>query len=596
MNLPIYNLLYRTHVEHLAIDRGLLITAVSEGAARFTDDPASVRVGADVRQALPELVGAEAELEAIWQGRRASWSIRGVCRSGADPLLFVTVTVERYRGDPDRISSLVVMLEDVTEWMTDVQRKAQTSNDAMLLMHAMTASKAYIESIFDAMADVLIVASRDGIINAVNRATLSLTEYTSPELIGRPITVLLPEESADQTVDESARLATTELRCMTRSGMAIPMSFSRAPLDTGENIHHGVVYLGRDLRERKEAEAKISTLESKNFSLQEVLNATQSTGEIVGSSPLMTRLMKDLEKVAVTDTTVLISGETGTGKELVAREIHRLSARKDTLMVNVNCAALTAGLVESELFGHEKGAFTGAHQRRIGRFELADGGTVFLDEVEELPLAAQSTLLRVLQEQEFERVGGSQSVKVNVRVIAATNRNLAEEVISGRFRDDLLFRLNVFPLAVPPLRDRIEDIPLLVDHYVRLFARRTNKKVMAVSKKAMTALKSCSWPGNVRELANVIERAMIVCEGTALEESDLALVDMQRRKREHATTIDEVAREHILRVLEETGGVIEGPRGAAAKLGINPATLRSRLKKLGIGRTGGGFGILTPLT
>jgi len=590
MTVPIDNLLHRSDVEYILLDSDLHVSALSGRAARFAEAPSSVRVGDDVRLVLPELVGAELELQDIVQGRRASWAIRGVRRWGSDPPLFVTVTVERYRGDGRGSGALVVMLEDVTDWMNEVQRKAQTLHDAQVLMHAMMASKAYVENIIDAMADVLIVTSPGGIISAVNRAALSLTEYSSPELIGRPITLLLPDETADHAGEGGVRFANTELRCVTRSGAAIPMSFSRAPLETGANVVDGVVYLGRDLRERKEAEAKISTLETKNLSLQEALRGDHEFGDIVGSSSVMRAFMRDVGKVAVTDATVLISGETGTGKELVARAIHRQGARKDNLLVNVNCAALPPGLIQSELFGHEKGAFTGAIQRRVGRFELADGGTVFLDEVGELPPAAQATLLRVLQEHEFERVGGTQCVSVDVRVIAATNRDLAEEVKAGRFREDLLFRLNVFPLAVPPLRDRTDDIPELVEHFMRLFERRAKKRALTVSNGAMQALRQYGWPGNVRELANVIQRAMIVCEGAALEESDLGLVEVLHNEDGRTARFDEIAREHILRVLEESGGIIEGPRGAATRLGIKPATLRSRLKKLGISRTGGGFG------
>jgi len=288
---------------------------------------------------------------------------------------------------------------------------------------------------------------------------------------------------------------------------------------------------------------------------------------------------------------VLIAGETGTGKELIARAIHRRSNRRDKLMITVNCAALPEGLVESEIFGHEKGAFTGAVQRRIGRFELADGGTLFLDEVGELPLATQATLLRVLQEQEFERVGGSHTVRVNVRVIAATNRDLNDEVQEGRFREDLLFRLNVFPLHVPPLRERKEDVPLLARHFIQLFTRRTNKRVTSISPGAMNLLQRYAWPGNVRELANTIERAMIVCDGSTLVEADFALVDTPLKPERNSDTFDDVAREHMLRTLNECSGVIEGPRGAAAKLGLKAATLRSRMKKLGVIRSSGGFEI-----
>ncbi len=587
MDLTIDSMFRPRVVEFVMLDRALLITGISEHAARLADDPSAVTVGNDVRLAFPELVGTEDDLADVLSADRRSLIIRGISRPHDNtPPLYITVTVSR---DTRSTDSLVLIVEDVTEWMEEIQKRTQTSIDALLLMHAMTASKAFIENIFDAMADMLIVTSADGVISAVNRATLTLTDFTDPELVGRPITDLLPDERIARGTKISWESIPTELRCLSKDGTAIPVSFTRAPLDTGEHVVHGVVYLGRDLREQKQAEARISKLETENLTLHEVLSTNQGTSEIVGSSPATKALMKDLAKVAVTDTTVLITGETGTGKELVAREIHRLSNRSKKLLVTVNCAALPANLVESELFGHEKGAFTGALQKRIGRFELADGGTVFLDEIGELPLPTQSTLLRVLQEQEFERVGGTHAIRINTRVVAATNRDLNEEVKAGRFREDLLFRLNVFPLHIPPLRNRTEEIPLLTEHFLRLFARRTNKHVTSVDPKAMRTLMGYSWPGNVRELANVIERAMIVCEGNTLEESQLALVHVQHQTGNKKQTYDEMARQHLLRTLEECGGVIEGPRGAAAALGLKPATLRSRIKKLGIERTESGF-------
>ncbi|MCC6397756.1 MAG: sigma 54-interacting transcriptional regulator, partial [Bacteroidetes bacterium] len=512
MDLTLDLVLRRRAGEFMMLDSELRIIGVSDNAARYTDDPNSARAGEDARLSLPELVGVESDLQDILAGSRPSLVIRGIDRSrDENGALFVTITATQSRDSLSTPPSLLLVLEDVTEWMEEIRRRTQTSNDAMLLMHAMTASKAFVDNIFDAMADLLIVTSPKGIINAVNRATLSVTEYRSPELIGRPITHILPDENLGDRLDISWQTAPAELMCVTKSGTAIPVNFTRAPLDAGEHVLLGVVYLGRDLREQRRAEARISKLETENLSLHEVLSTSQPESEIVWSSPSMSALMRDLGKVAVTDTTVLITGETGTGKELVARELHRLSNRNKSLLVTVNCAALPAGLVESELFGHEKGAFTGALQRRIGRFELADGGTVFLDEIGELPLSTQATLLRVLQEQSFERVGGSHAIRINTRVIAATNRDLDEEVVEGRFREDLLFRLKVFPLHVPPLRERTEEIPLLVEHFMRLFARRTNKRITAVDPKAMRVLMEYDWPGNVRELANVIEHALIVC-------------------------------------------------------------------------------------
>jgi PAS domain S-box-containing protein len=591
MDLPFENLLHRSRIEYLTVDQDLQIVGFSDAVARLAHDRDSVKAGGDVRLGFPELVGAEEELEAILRGERTSYGISNVCRSSKpDDALYVNVTVERNGDQAAPSSGLVVMVEDVTAWMCEIQKQTQTANDATLLIHAMSASKAYVENLFAAMAEMLIVTSRDGIINAVNRATLTLSGYSMPEIIGHPITVLLPDELPDPVPSEKPHAMNTELRFRTRRGELIPVNISRARLGMDDGLVHGVVYLGHDLRETREAEEKISKLETVNLSLHRALTANQETSDFVWSSPLMGNLMRDLAKVAAADTTVLISGETGTGKELVARAIHKLSRRKDSLFVVVNCAALPDGIVESELFGHEKGAFTGALQRHIGKFELADGGTVFLDEVAELPLATQATLLRVLQEQSFERVGGSQTVRVDVRVLSASNRDMEAEVRKGRVRADLLFRLNVFPLHVPPLRDRLEDIPLLAEHCIRIFSRRTNRQITGLTRNAIEALKRYTWPGNVRELANVIERAMIVCEGNVIDEADCALLMTTRSDDEHDTKFDDMARKHLLRTLSECGGVIEGPRGAAAKLGIKPATLRSRMKKLGIQRSRGDFG------
>jgi transcriptional regulator with GAF, ATPase, and Fis domain len=288
--------------------------------------------------------------------------------------------------------------------------------------------------------------------------------------------------------------------------------------------------------------------------------------------------------VAPTDSTVLLLGETGTGKELIARALHNRSARKQSVMVKVNCAALPASLVESELFGHEKGAFTGAIAQKKGRFELANRGTIFLDEAGELPLDTQTKLLRVLQEQEFERVGGFQTHKVDVRVIAATNRDLEQEVRRGAFRTDLFYRLNVFPIEVPPLRERKDDIPMLAAYFVRKFSQRMGRRVQGIQRAVYDQLNQYDWPGNVRELANLMERAVILCQGDTLQPQHLA---MSRSKQPAAApealpTLEEGERRLIRRALERTGGVLAGPSGAAELLGINRSTLWSRMQRLGI--------------
>src|SRR5437870_4767374 len=356
----------------------------------------------------------------------------------------------------------------------------------------------------------------------------------------------------------------------------------------------------RDLRDR---------LARENVYLQEEIRREHPFEELVGSSPTLLAALRKVEQVAPANTSVLIFGETGTGKELIARAIHNRSTRRDRPLVKVNCSAISAGLVESELFGHVKGAFTGALERRVGRFELADGGTIFLDEIGELPLETQVKLLRVLQEQEFEPVGSSRTIRVDVRVIAATNRDLQEAVRTGRFRPDLFYRLNVFPIEVPPLRERRADIPELVMFFLSRFSRNLGKRITAVASETMQRLSAYEWPGNVRELQNVIERAVVLCEGPVVEiDRDLVpLTAATGHASEPATPsgsaeaappnepagvraaapdgiapLEEMERRHIVAALDSTAGVIHGPKGAARILKLHPNTLRSRMEKLGI--------------
>lgn len=307
--------------------------------------------------------------------------------------------------------------------------------------------------------------------------------------------------------------------------------------------------------------------------------------KILGTSEVFKKVLHRMQQVAPTDTTVLIFGESGTGKELIARAIHNMSSRHQNPLVTVNCAALPASLIESELFGHEKGAFTGAGSPRVGRFELAHLGTIFLDEIGDLPIELQSKLLRVLQMGEFERIGGTGSIKVDVRIIAATNQHLKTAIRNGRFRDDLYYRLNVFPLTLPPLRERKEDIPLLVRYFVERYSIKLGKEIDVIPGKLMHALENYTWPGNVRELQNLIERSVILSQGNVLqldEYADLNKVDSAGVLT--AATLNDVVRVHILGILERCGWIIEGQRGAAVQLGLKPGTLRSKMKKLGIKR------------
>jgi PAS domain S-box-containing protein len=357
-----------------------------------------------------------------------------------------------------------------------------------------------------------------------------------------------------------------------------------------------------DVTERVLMEREKARLEAQTTYLIDEIKEAHNFEEIVGQSRALAEVIENVKLVASTDSSVLILGETGTGKELVARAVHSNSERRNRPLIKVNCAALPVGLIESELFGHEKGAFTGATDRRIGRFELAQGGTIFLDEIGDMPPDLQVKLLRVLQEHEFERLGGANLIKVDVRVIAATNRDLPRSVSEGTFRQDLYYRLNVFPVQLPPLRERREDIPPLVHYFVRRFSLKIGRKITRIQRETMDRLVSYSWPGNVRELENVIERAVILSRGIELEVAPDVLPEIAPVALTQAAaplpapdergpaipspqSIDQVERNHILEVLMRTNWRIEGADGAAALLNLNPSTLRSRMKKLGVQRS-----------
>lgn len=337
----------------------------------------------------------------------------------------------------------------------------------------------------------------------------------------------------------------------------------------------------------KEIETLKNQLQLENKYLQEEIKLTYNFEEIISRSKDFQKILQQIQQVASTDATVLILGESGTGKELIARAVHNISNRSKRPLVKVNCATLPANLIESELFGHEKGAFTGAMDRKIGRFELADGGSIFLDELGELPVELQAKLLRVLQEGEFERLGNPKTMKVNVRVIAATNRNLLQAIEKKEFREDLYYRLNVFPIVCPPLRDRKEDIPLLVKHFCQKHEGKIGRKINNIPPKVMDALMAYNWPGNIRELENIIERAMILSPGGSLEYGEwipLERVSVNVNGNTSAIKLEDVEKEHIIEVLKKTGWKVSGEKGAAKILGLNPTTLEARMKKMGIKR------------
>lgn len=383
-----------------------------------------------------------------------------------------------------------------------------------------------------------------------------------------------------------------------KDGSSFPVYYTSTPIiDNGEII--GAVVVFQDVTEVKESETKLKNaleeivqlkdrIQAENKYLQEEIKHNSNFEKILGQSPKLEKVFHQVEKVAPTDTTVLLLGETGTGKELFARSIHDLSLRKERPLVKVNCSALPINLIESELFGHEKGSFTGAISRRIGRFELANAGTIFLDEIGELPLDLQVKLLRVVQEGEFERLGGSTTISIDVRIIAATHRNLKEMVLKDEFREDLFYRLNVFPMTLPPLRERGADIAIIVQAFVDKFAKKMGKNIETIPQTVMDDLSHYSWPGNIRELENIIERAVILSSNKVLKLQD-RLTSKNDTDSEKADiclkTIADMEKDHIIKVLDYTDWRVSGEQGAATILEMHPNTLRSRMSKLGIRRS-----------
>jgi PAS domain S-box-containing protein len=447
-----------------------------------------------------------------------------------------------------------------------------------------------LRGIIDAIPEAIIVLGPDGSTLGANAFMLDFTGLTLDEIkadVSR--TRRVHPDDVERLQDErrtalmQGKPFEAELRIRRSDGHYRWFLVHYNPFcDTDGNVIRWYA-TGTDIEDRKQAEERVR---SEKLALREELDRSSMFEEIVGSSPPLRAVLTHLSKVAPTDSTVLITGETGTGKELIARAIHKGSSRSARAFVSVNCAAIPASLIASELFGHEKGAFTGALQRRQGRFELADGGTLFLDEVGELPADTQIMLLRVLQEQEFERVGGSRPVRVNVRLIAATNRDLQTAVADGMFRADLFFRLNVFPLEVPALRERGADIPLLVEYFIHRFSHRAGKKIGALSKEASALLQAYAWPGNIRELQNVIERAVIISESDTLFIDDRWLhgqpVKPRPTARAEPSTLEAHEKGAIEAALTESKGRVSGPFGAAARLGLPSSTLESKIKALKI--------------
>jgi PAS domain S-box-containing protein len=446
--------------------------------------------------------------------------------------------------------------------------------------------EAELRQMLDLTPLYLMVLAHDGSPLYANRASLDYLGMSLDEWRQKSIgTDLHPDDVERLNCASSSGFAyELELRVRNADGKFrwILSRFNPLCDDKGQITRWYVA--STDIDDRKRAEER---LQQENIALREEIGRAPMFEETVGTSQPLRAVLTQIDKVAPTDSTVLITGETGTGKELIARSVHKRSERSEHAFISVNCAAFAPALISSELFGHEKGAFTGATQRRLGRFELADGGTIFLDEVGELPPDTQVALLRVLQEREFERVGGTQSIKVDVRVIAATNRDLSAAVANGSFRSDLFYRLQVFPIEIPSLRERTEDIPLLVEYFIDRYARKAGKTIRHVNKKTLQLLQSYPWPGNIRELQNVIERSVILCESDAfsIDESWLHLplpATESKRHIELPRRLEAQEKDIIEEALKASRGRVFGPTGAAAKLGIPRSTLESKIKSLKI--------------
>ncbi len=462
---------------------------------------------------------------------------------------------------------------------------------------ALRQSEERLASVLASAMDAIVTLDAEQRITLFNPAAEKVFRCQAADVIGQSFEPFLSKRFGNllkgyclavqpATVNSRQLWAPEGLTARRGDGEEFLVEATLSPLELGGQ--HFYTLILRDVTERWHSEETLKQLQLENLYLHEEIKTRQTPGHIVGDSPAMREVFAHAEPVAGTDSTVLLTGETGTGKSVIARMIHDLSPRRDKLFVNVNCAALPGELVESELFGHEKGAFTGATAQRKGRFELADGGTLFLDEVGELTASAQAKLLRVLQDQEFERVGGTQTLKVNVRLVAATNRDLVRMVKDSQFRADLYYRLNVFPIRLPSLCERPTDIPLLARYFLDQFAKKMGKTLHDLSPQACGQLLRYSWPGNIRELQNVIERATILARGPLLEIGNALDPRLEAPDTaglvalEPVGSLEAMERAYILQVLERTRWVIEGEQGAAAILDLNPSTLRSRMQKLNI--------------
>jgi formate hydrogenlyase transcriptional activator len=474
---------------------------------------------------------------------------------------------------------------------TDIDERKRAEDELGKAFETIAKSEAELRTIIDAIPQVIVALGADGTFLSANQALLEYTGLTKEELGSEQFRAVFHPEDSDRLRDERVAAISRgvpfeyERRVRRKDGHHRWFLVKFNPLrdERGEIIRWYAT--GTDIDDRKQAEERTR---QENVALREQIDQVFMFDEIVGSSPALKTVLSGIVKVAPTDSTVLITGETGTGKELIARAIHKGSQRAGHAFIAVNCAAIPSSLIASELFGHEKGAFTGALQRRQGRFELAHSGTIFLDEIGELPVETQVALLRVLQERQFERVGGSRAISTDVRIIAATNRDLPAAIASGTFRTDLFYRLNVFPIDVPPLRNRKEDIPMLVEYFVKRYAENLRKRITRIDKNTLKLCQSYHWPGNIRELQNIVERSVILCTGDTfwVDEAWLSSQDELRLESSGPLTqnVQNYEKGLIEAALAESKGKVAGPNGAAAKLGIPPSTLHLKIKQLNIAK------------
>ena len=486
----------------------------------------------------------------------------------------VELTLQRVQLDRDYV---VAVVRDVTE-----RQRAES---------ALRASESHFRMLVEQASDGIFVSDAEGRYLDVNRAGAEMLGYSKEEIVQRSIAdVVVPEEiqriPGEAQSLQGEKITRVEWQFLRKDGSVFPGEVTGRRLPDGRL--QGIL---RDMSEYKRTEQALRAaleelrqakekLDEERLYLEEEIDIKMGFGEIVGESDALKQVLAHVTTVAASDATVLVEGETGTGKELIARAIHRMSPRRGNSFIKMNCAAIPSGLLESELFGHEKGAFTGAIDRKIGRLELADRGTLFLDEIGEIPLSMQPKLLRVLQDQEFERLGGNRTLSVNFRLVVATNRDLWESVKRREFRSDLYYRLKVFPVRVPPLRVRREDIPALVEHFVRVHSSRMKKSITSIPKRTLEVLQQWDWPGNIRELENFVERSVILTEGSVLR---APLQELSLPSTPTATpTLEAAQKEYILQALRDSGGKLGGSTGAAARLGLKRTTLQSKLKQLGI--------------